>query len=460
MTRGYQPRLADGKEPLYLRLADAIAKDIRDGLLEAGDRLPPHRLLARDLRIAVGTVSKAYAEAEARGLISGSVGRGSFVTSLQEWNNLPEEGVIDLSRNAPPPIATARRIANALFELRDRPELAIASGYTAPEGQAFVREAGARWLTRIFGVKSSSADRLIQCNGGQHGLHLVMAAILRPGDHLLVDAATFFGVRMLANQLRVVVHGLAMDEEGMLPEALQDAVDRTGARVVYLMPSLQNPTGQTMTMRRRRDLAHIAHSSGLTVIEDEAYRPLLPTEGASPFCDLLPEQTFHVSTMSKSLSPGLRLGFVLPPESRRADVLNVAQATGYSPAPLGGVIFAQWEEDGTADAVLNEMRAELRARTKLAKSVVPAVVEGSADDMLPHLWLSLTEGTAEKFAAACLRQGVMVTPPDIPLANPSLISGVRLCLGAPRSREGLARALEVVSRCLENGSPPSDLSFM
>lgn len=460
MTNSYLPQIEDGPEPLYARLVDAIARDIENGKLSPGDQLPPHRQLSQRLGIAIGTVSKAYSEAEDRGLLTGTVGRGSFVTSTKASAEDDDGGPVDLSRNVPPPLLAARRLARAFTDLRDRPELASAIGYTAPDGLDFVREAGARWLNRSFGLEVASADRLIQCNGGQHALHLTLSVLTKPGDVIITDAATFFGMRMLAQHHRLAVHGIAMDEQGIIPAALSEASARTGAKVVYVMPSLQNPTARTMGAERRRELVAVARRQGLILIEDEAYRPFLTGSRDPALVDLAPETTFYVATMSKSLCPGIRLGFVLPPAEYRDRIIAAAQATGYSPAPLGGLVFAQWEADGTAQALLEETRAEVQARTELARAELGEGVEWPDEVCLPHIWMPMDILGAQKLAAACSRMGIQVTPPEIPIVDTTVISGVRLCLGAPKTRQALSRALKVIAACRSDSLLAADLSFM
>lgn len=445
----WNPRLDDGSTALYDRLADAIERDVGAGLLQPGERLPPHRDLAHRMGLGVGTVSKAYAEAERRGLLSGEVGRGSFVRSRAGSFGTAgvAEGAIDLARNLPPATPAIRRLAETLTRLRARPDLQEAVSYTAPQGPLRVRTTAATWLRHRHRVESASAERLVQCNGGQHGLALAFGAICRPSDMILCEAATFYGMRTLAEHASYRLHGVAMDEEGLDPRALEQAIEATGARALYTMPTLQNPTTRTMGSARRCQIVEIARRHDICIVEDEAYR-LYADDIPESFADLAPERTFHIASISKALCTGLRVAFLTVPENRRERVLMAVRALGYCPPALNGMLFAQWVDDGAADAIADEVRAEIDARTALARAVVGSVMESPGAPRSLHIWLPMPPLEAERAAGRALRAGVEITPPDAPILSSGEISGLRLCLGAVPDRSTLEQALVIVREAI------------
>src|SRR5437764_593915 len=158
MTRTWKPTIRKGKEPLYARLLEAIEKDIREGVLPPGTKLPPHRDLAHALGIAVGTVTKTYADAERRGLLSAHVGRGSFVAGGTNGRGAfslahePADGIIDLARNHPPTGPARLRFAETISKLRRRRDLDEILSYAPPEGSLPDRTALADWLYRRHGT--------------------------------------------------------------------------------------------------------------------------------------------------------------------------------------------------------------------------------------------------------------------------------------------------------------------
>src|SRR5690606_11911925 len=132
-----------------------------------------------------------------------------------------------------------------------------------PEGLASIREAGASWLRRRRGVMRATADRVLQCNGGQHGLALAFAALARPGDTILCEAATYPGIRTLADHAGYRLQGVAMDERGVAPEALARWARETGAKVLVIIPTLQNPTTITLDAVRLADIIEVARAHDL-----------------------------------------------------------------------------------------------------------------------------------------------------------------------------------------------------
>jgi DNA-binding transcriptional MocR family regulator len=450
----WQPNIAEGSAPVYQRLIAALESALRSGRLAPGDRLPPHRQLARRLSLSVGTVSRAYGEAERRGLIASHVGRGSFVAGRSAARAAKsDDGILDMAHNVPPVAPAERRIGETLARLRQRGDIADGLSYVAPEGLAAVRHAGASWLRRRHGVSRAMAERVIQCNGGQHGLALAFAALARPGDTILCEAATYPGIRTLADHAGYRLEGVAMDARGIEPEAIARAARNTGAKALVLLPTLQNPTTVTLDADRRAEIVEVVRAHGLTIIEDEAYR-VFADDGAPPaFADLAPERTIMVAAISKSVAPGLRLGFLLPPDdaAMRDRLLLGIRALGYSPPSLGGLVFAQWEEDGAADHIADEVLAEAEARTALARAVLGAAVAVPGAGRSLHVWMPVPTIEAERFVARALRAGIALMPPDGPAVNESAPSGVRLCLCGVATRPALAEALDGIKAALVSG---------
>ena len=449
--KDWQPDISTGNAPVYERLVTALQDDVRDGRLTPGDRLPPQRELAHRLSLSVGTVSRAYVEAERRGFISSHVGRGSFVADRARPHSSPDDtGPLDLAHNVPPLDPAERWIGEGLSRVRQRADLATAASYGPPEGLPSIREAGASWLKRRHGVARASADRLIQCNGGQHGLALAFSALARRGDTILCEAATYPGIRTVADHAGYRLQGVAMDDRGIDPEALSRCADETGARVLVVIPTLQNPTTITLDDARRAQIIEVACAYDLTIVEDDAYRVFADRGAPNCFADLAPDRTLMIAGVSKAVAPGLRLGFLLPPDDEhvRDRLLLGIRAWGYSPPSLGGLVFSQWEQDGTADRIADDVIAESEARTQLAASILGKAMAVPGAGRSLHVWMPMPMLDAERLSARALRASIAVTPPDGPIIDAVAPSGVRLCLGGPRSRDALEQALHDIAGML------------
>ncbi|WP_205007835.1 PLP-dependent aminotransferase family protein [Sphingosinithalassobacter portus] len=451
MMKDWRPDISKGNAPVYERLVAALEKDVRDGRLVPGDRLPPQRDLAHRMSLSVGTVSRAYVEAERRGFISSHVGRGSFVADRARPHSSPKDaGPLDMAHNVPPLDPAERWIGEGLTRVRQRADLATAVNYAPPEGLGSIREAGASWLNRRHGVVRATADRVIQCNGGQHGLALAFAALARPGDTILCEAATYPGIRTLADHAGYRLRGVAMDARGIDPEALARCASETGAKTLVLIPTLQNPTTISIDTARRAEIVEVARSHALRIVEDDAYRVFAEPGAPDCFADLAPERTLLIAGVSKAVAPGLRLGFLLPPDDDavRDRLLLGIRAFGYSPPSLGGLVFSQWEQDGTADRIADAILAESAARTEMAAAILGDAMTAPGAGRSLHVWMPMPMLDAERLSARALRGAIAVTPPDGPIVDAVAPSGVRLCIGGVRSRDALETALRDIATML------------
>jgi DNA-binding transcriptional MocR family regulator len=449
----WHPTLRKGTKPIYEQLIEGLEHDVAKGVLSPGHQLPPQRDLAYRLKIGVGTVTKVYAEARRRGLLTATVGRGSFIAGpSDEATKADGDRMIDFSRNLSPTAAAATHLAETLSTLRRRGDLTDHLSYAPPAGMTAHRQAAAKWLASSAGF-TADWQRLVICGGGQQAMTLAFAALCKAGDTVMTESATFFGMRALADQLGIRLQGLKMDAQGLTPEAL-DRAAASGAKILYTIPALQNPTGRIMGAKRRADIAAIARKRDLIVVEDDVYTPFVRGEHDLPaLATLIPERTFYIATLSKVIAPGLRCGYLLAPNDEHLDrVIRAVRAFSYAPAAFGALIGTQWIEDGIAQTIAAGVKREIALRTELAAKILGKAIEGPHAKVSPHVWLPMSELTAERVAGAALRAGVSVTPPSAPIVDATEISGLRLCIGAPRDMTTLERGLKIVADAL-TGTP-------
>ena len=443
----WSPVLPAGDAPIYERLVELLRADIASGHLTAGARLPPQRDLAHRLGLGLGTVTRAYVEAEKAGLVEAHVGRGSFVRggAAARPPSSPDNSLINLAQNIAPCRPAQARLADTLARLRRRGDLTDHLAYAPVAGMEAHRRAGAAWLERSAGLVGADWSRLVVCAGAQQGLALAFGAVARWGETVLCEASTFYGVKALAEHMGYGLKGLPLDAQGLRPDALDEAAATGAYKVLMVQPTLQNPTGRIMSAGRRAQIVAVARKHDLMIIEDDIYAVYAP--GAPPaFALLAPERTLHVSGVSKSLAPGLRTGFLItPPGEVLERVLRAVRALAYAPPGFGALIATQWIEDGTADAIVAESVAELTARVALARAILGAAMETPMSASAPHVWLPMSELEAERLAGRALRGGVEVTPPSAPVVAPGLTTGVRLSLGAAPDRQTLERGLRIVA---------------
>ena len=277
--------------PIYLALADRIAEDVATGRLVHGARMPTHRELAQRLGIDLTTVTRGYAEARRRGLLVGRVGRGTFVSKdVRDAAANPfgaGTAATDLSQNLPPrlePDLPAQALAASLAELSGSVAVGALLQYHDNAGVATHREAGAAWLSpRMPGVDPAN---LVVTNGAQHAISVLLSTLASSGDTVLTEALTYPAFRSAADHLGLQVRGVEMDEDGMTVEAFRRAC-KSGARLVYVTPTLHNPTTISTSAARRAALARVAREFGVRIVEDDVYG-MLVDEAPAPLAAYAP----------------------------------------------------------------------------------------------------------------------------------------------------------------------------
>ncbi|NMJ40257.1 PLP-dependent aminotransferase family protein [Roseomonas sp. JC162] len=453
-TQGWIARVARHEGPIYRAIAETIGAAVAAGELRDGDRLPTHRALADALGIDLTTVTRAYAEARRMGLLQATVGRGSFIRAAPAVGG--PGSAVDLSMNLPPlPASPALPdlLRDGMAAMLGAPGAAEVLTYRSGAGSGAERAAGAAWLSPVLG--EVPVERVLLSPGAQPALMVVLGALLAPGEVVLTDAMTYPGLRGAAAQLGLRLRGVAADADGMLPDAIAAACQaEPRPKALYCVPTMHNPTAATMPLTRREAIAALARTLGLQVIEDDAYG-LLPAAPLPAIASLAPECCFHVATVSKVISPALRVAWMVVPDARWAARMATAlRATVLMASPLLAGLFTRWVGDGTAAAVLGAIRHECAARQRIAQEVLAGARFAAHPEGI-HLWLDLPAGWDRlDFAAQLRRRGLAVVPSDA-FAVGAPVAAVRVSLGAAADRTALRGALGAIAEELRSDAGPS-----
>ncbi len=457
------PDLTSGRGPKARILADTIGADISSGKLRPGDRLPPQRELAWQLGLSVGTITRAYAEARRRGLVNGQVGSGTYVLgepSTESAFVLPGDGVpslTDLSVDvyATPLWSEALRQTFGAMATEDNAAL---MEYQVAAGLPRHRAVGAQWIARP--VFAPTADDVIVTMGGQHGIAAALSALSHPGDVLLIEELHYPPVRSVAEMLGVTLQGVAIDEEGLVPEALEAACRGAGApKLLYITPTLQNPTNAVMGESRRAAIAEILRRYGVHAIEDDVTGCLV-ADPLPPIASFARENVTFLASVSKAMAPGLRTGYLVPPPDRRSRMLRRIRALSWFAAAPMVEITTRWMEDGTAGRLRREIEQEHRARHALAAAILPDVSEPPFAARSPHMWYRLPDPwRSSEFFQAAQSSGVRIACTRSFAVNQRAGDHVRISLCAARSREELQRALETLA-AIARRPPVAEIEIM
>jgi DNA-binding transcriptional MocR family regulator len=428
----------------FRSVADAIAQEIAAGRLRPGARLPPQRDFAYARGIAVSTASRVYAELARRGLVTGEVGRGTYVRAepgqVGPLQPEPPAAAIDLQRTHSRLPEQEVVLAETLAALA-RGGAEIGFSQYGPAGTPRAQAIAAGFLARD-GYAPAPADILFTGNGRQ-ALAAALAALAAPGERIACEPLTYPVVKGIAARLGIALVPVAMDAEGMCPDALLQAHRAAPLSGVYLQPTLHNPLGATMGPARRSDLADCLRRTGLPAIEDAVYSFLVD---AHPLAGLAPDRVILVDSLSKRVMPALTVGLIAAPPSLTDRLAASVRQGAWTALGLSLAAGMHWMAGGSAAALAEAKRRDAAARQVLARAAL-SDLRVVGDPNAYHLWLELPETwRAEAYAAAALRQGIALLPASAFAVHPGHApNAVRLALATP-SRDDLDGALRRLRR--------------
>ncbi|ERI16261.1 PLP-dependent aminotransferase family protein [Brucella intermedia] len=454
------PDLSGKSGPFYLQLADAIEEAIGNGGLPAGAKLPPQRNLAFDLKVTIGTIGRAYALAHERGLVTGEVGRGTYVLGEEPADNaLTASGIagtkpadvpsgkIRFDTTAAPDVGQHEVLARINADVhRDFPQ-DIAS-YSRYFPQHWL-EAGQRWLSRADW--RPDLDSIVVTNGAQAASIAIITAFTNPGDRILFENLTYAqisrSVRLLGR--RTIQAGL--DEYGLIPEEFERACRQQHPTLAFLMPTLHNPTLSVMPEERRRAIADIARRYNVWLIEDDIYGVMCDSQ-IPPLASFAPERTFVVSGLSKAVAAGIRSGWVACPAHCAQRVKVTHKMVTGGAAFLLAETGAQLVLSGEADAIHSKCREETVIREEMARRIFDGF-DFVSKPSVPFLWMGLPEPwLSGTFKAAAYESGILIDDEDEFKAGrvDQIYHRVRVAFSSPSDRHVVENCFLTLRRLLEN----------
>lgn len=444
------PRLAAQDGPRFLQIADAVQAAVANGVLTPGDRLPTQRHLAAQLGVDLTTVTRAYDEARRRHLLEGRGARGTYVAAPKVELN----AVLDLSMNTPPPpqgLDFDDLLKQGLSQVLMRTDAQLLMTYHLGGGSDADRQAGAQWLAPMLGPLH--AAQVLVCPGAQAAIAALVLALTQPGDVILAEPTSYPGLRTAAAQFGRRLIAVEADQHGMLPERLEHACHQHQPALLYLNPTLHNPTAITMPLHRRQEIARIVQRCRVRTIEDDPYW-LLADAPPPPIATLAPEQVVYISTLSKCLTPGLRVAFVLLPKPQERERFLVAlRAFALMVAPVTAALATQWIMDGSAATLMHGVRKEARLRHWMARDMLAGRYSGAGDGL--HIWLALPGyWSCAQLVRAADSAGIAVTPAEafatdaLGTTGSGIAPAIRISLGSVPDRRRLQAGLQQLSALL------------
>jgi DNA-binding transcriptional MocR family regulator len=463
------PDLEQGNGPLYLRLAERIEADIAEGILAPGAKLPPQRNLAFDIGVTIGTVGRAYNLIRERGLVSGEVGRGTYVTDHKQISlvqpvphmeplggtrgTLAEPGPIRMDSTAAIEVRQSGAIERLLAGIAKQYPTEITSySRTLP---AAWQQAGSRWLSAAGWVPDPAA--IVPTLGAHSAILAVIAAVTVPGDKIAFEDLTYCSAARSINLMgrRSII--MQTQDGRITPDDFERLCAQQHPKLVFLMPSLHNPTATTMPEAYRPAIVEIARRHNVWIIEDEIYGSLMQQDEVK-IAELAPERTFHIGGLAKSVAAGVRGGWVACPPHLAGRVLTAHKMVSGGMPFLMAELAAQLVNSGEADAIRAKVRMEVTAREAIARSIF-AGMEFTSRPLAPFLWMKLPDPwLSGTFKSAALNEGVMIDDEDEfkPGRTEKTFHRVRMGLTVPATREELTQGLTTLRRLMETDNASYD----
>ncbi|WP_078412803.1 MocR-like pyridoxine biosynthesis transcription factor PdxR [Priestia abyssalis] len=467
------------KVPLYLQIKQHIQMKIENGEWTAGTKIPTQRQLAHMFHVNRSTIILALEELIADGLIEGKAGKGTRVINNSwslmgsqappDWNKYVKSGMfvpnapiiqdINQTEFVPEIIRLGTgELALDLFPkekmkaILNRLAMNVESmGYEEPKGSLFLRKQLADHL-HSKGIETSSSSILIT-SGSLQALQLISIGILHPGSIVLHEAPSYLRSLQLFQSAGMRLKGVPLDGDGIEVKTLKERHSINKSTILYTIPTFHNPTGTTMPEKRRLELMEFAEKKQLPIIEDDAYGelwfdspPPKPLKGMDKGGLVL-----YLGSFSKSLSPGLRIGWVVGPESVINRLADIKMQIDYGSSSLSQMAAAEWLASGLYDEYLHFIRSELRKRRRLALQVLDAYMSKIAEWTIPsggfYIWIRiLPEISMQKLFECAKKAGVLINPGS--LYDPSANQFIRLSYSYAKEgelEEGIVRLSKLIN---------------
>lgn len=450
--------LSQGDTPKYQALSEAISGAVARGALAPGEKMPPVRELAWQLKVTPGTVARAYQRLTDAGVLNAHVGRGTFVATagraLTREEGAPSDpGVLDLRSPVLPDVGQVAQIRQALRRAAELPA-SIFLEYPTPAGDAALRQI---ILDRIesFDVDTLTPENVVLSHGGQQAISMILQVVLSGAQPvMLTEDLSYSGFRHAARLMRAGVVSVAQDEEGPVPAAVRAACLAHDVQVLATSGHAHNPTTITTSPERRAEIADLARAFDFQIIDDQTYS--LVRRDRPSYRDLAPERVWFVSSVSKSIAAGLRLGWFITPDGKAEAGQQVARHGFYGLQQLSVEIAQDLLSAADVDQMRQRVVDEFAARVRILRAALAGYKLRSRSDVA-FAFLTLPPGwRASSFQRACDMAQILVRPADeFILLDGRTPNAVRIAINARVSREGFTQGCDRLRQLLD--APPHEL---
>lgn len=462
----------EDKTPIYRQIVKYISDKIAAGDWVIGSRLPSQRALAEAFDVNRSTIVTAMEELLSYGILESDFGGGTRVKSNTwsllmsqppDWNkyiqsgpfraNVPaiqtinklefEPGYIRIGTGELSPDLYPNKLVAKIF--RRMPERIPNLGYLGPLGLPELNKALSERLAKVEGIEADPSNIMV-ASGSLQGLQLISVCMLKRGSHVYTEAPTYLKSLQIFQSAGMNLHGIPMDKEGIKYWNLKDTPKDA---LLYTIPTHQNPTGTVMSEGRRRELLNFCQNKRLPILEDDAYGQLWLDEKPPKSIKSMDKtgNVIYMSTISKTMAPGLRVGWVVGPEAVVERLGDVKMQTDYGASSVSQWMMTELLTCGDFDDYLEGLRSELRERRDNALAALSKNFSSMAAWEKPtggfYIWLKFNKKVpVDKIFRDALSQGILMNPGNVYdyIEN----NAVRISY-AYADPEDMTRALEILA---------------
>lgn len=475
ITLDWKPNKQD-KTPIYRQIVKYISEKIAAGDWVIGSRLPSQRAMAQAFGVNRSTIVSAMEELISYGILESDFGGGTKVASNTwslrmsqppDWNkyiasgpfraNLItiqtinkmefEPGYIRIGTGELSPELYPGKLISKIF--RRMPERIPSLGYLGPLGLPELGDALSEWLKMNQGIDAKPSNIMI-ASGSLQGLQLISVCMLKRGSNVYTEAPSYLKSLQTFQSAGMNLQGIPLDEEGLQYWNIKDA---SSDALLYTIPTYHNPTGTVMSEERRKEVMRFCQKERMPILEDDAYGQLWLEE--KPPASLKSRDktgsVLYMGTISKTLAPGLRIGWVVGPEAVVYRLGDVKQQTDYGASSVSQWMMTELITSGDYDIYLQQLRKELRARRDNALAALDKHFKGLATWKKPkggfYIWLRFDKRLPmDKIFNEALKAGILLNPGNV--YDYAENHAIRLSY-AYADPEDLTKALEILAAIIE-----------
>ncbi|TCJ03837.1 PLP-dependent aminotransferase family protein [Cytobacillus praedii] len=429
---------------LHQQIYEYLKRKIINGEWSVGTRIPPQRELAQKFQVNRSTIVNALGELSADGLIEAKVGKGTLVvnntwsllaaTPPPDWISYVKSGAyhpnmqiiqdINAAETDPaiirlgtgelsPELLPAQKMKQIFHRI---PSLSL--GYSEPKGNLYLREMISEYI-KCKGINASPSSIMI-VSGGLQALHLISVGLLHRGSAVLLETPSYLNSVHVFQSAGMNLFGIPMDQEGIQPQSIGRLKRQHNGALLYSIPTFHNPTGIVMSLNRRTQLLNECMKEGIPIIEDDVYGDLwFENPPPHPLKSMDEQgQILYIGSMSKTLGPGLRIGWIVGPEPVIDRLSDIKMQTDYGSSSLSQFAVAEWLSSGLYNDHLAEIRAELLARRDFTINILHTYFKDIATWNVPkggfYIWLSINKQISiHQLFRQALKEGILLNPGNI-----------------------------------------------